>query len=157
MDDFVRAEFLERSQAMGEEDISQRIDEPTQIFRLTFLPAQLFYTEAVRIEMSGDRITLTVKRASKPGRRDLGTLSPEEHAELTPQLWSELQARLADADFWNLPTSEEFSGWDGAFWIVEGVSGGRYHIICRWSPGREFRYNQLTNYILELARIVRAN
>lgn len=157
MDDFVRNDFLERSRAMGEEDISQRIGESSQIVRLTYLPARLFYTEAVRIEMAGDRIAITVKRASKPGRRDLGDLSPEEHAELTPQQWAELQARLAEADFWNLPTSEESSGWDGMFWVIEAVSGDRYHIVCRWSPGRAQRYNELTDYILELAGILRAN
>lgn len=151
MDDFVRNEFLEQSKAMGEEDISQRVDEPTQIIRLTLLPAMTFYTEAIRIEMSGDRITLTAKRASKSGRQDIGNLSPEKHAELTPQQWSELQAKLAHADFWNLPSSEKTIGLDGVFWIVEGVSGGRYHIVNRWSPGSESRYGQLTAYIMELA------
>jgi hypothetical protein len=43
---------------------------------------------------------------------------------------------LQKADFWNLPTEQESNvvGKDGAQWIMEGVLGGRYHAVDRWSP-----------------------
>jgi hypothetical protein len=45
---------------------------------------------------------------------------------------------LQKADFWNLATEQQESnvvGVDGAQWIMEGVTGGRYHVVDRWSPG----------------------
>ena len=44
---------------------------------------------------------------------------------------------LRKADFWNLPTEQQESNvvnLDGAQWIMEGVLGGRYHVVDRWSP-----------------------
>ena len=41
---------------------------------------------------------------------------------------------INETDFWNLRTNNEDVGMDGAQWIIEGVSGGNYHLVERWSP-----------------------
>ena len=42
---------------------------------------------------------------------------------------------LGTLNFWNLPAADPTRfGHDGAQWILEGVKGGRYHVIDRWSP-----------------------
>jgi hypothetical protein len=44
-------------------------------------------------------------------------------------------ALLKKDGFWALTSPDENkSGVDGAQWIVEGVQGGRYHVVDRWSP-----------------------
>lgn len=151
IDNDVRAWYSKQLAALQEKALFRRIDEPTQIIRLTLLPAMTLHSMAVRIEMSGQGITLTAKKAPMQDSDDPGVLSLEKYAELTPRQWEELQARLADADFWNQPTTEETSGRDGAQWIVEGVGGGRYQVVDRWSPDSQSPYGRLTAYMLELA------
>jgi hypothetical protein len=39
-----------------------------------------------------------------------------------------------EAGFWDMPTEGGATGFDGANWTIEGVDGGRYHRVERWSP-----------------------
>ncbi|MEO8659909.1 MAG: hypothetical protein ABI693_15675 [Bryobacteraceae bacterium] len=41
---------------------------------------------------------------------------------------------LHQSRFWEMPSHGNLGGTDGAQWIVEDVSEGRYHIVDRWSP-----------------------
>ena len=45
-----------------------------------------------------------------------------------------LQIRLREANFWNAPPGGLPGGADGARWIVEGLSNGRYQVVDSWSP-----------------------
>jgi hypothetical protein len=46
----------------------------------------------------------------------------------------ELLTAIENAGFWNMPEAGAPFGLDGAQWILEGVRGGKYHIVDRWSP-----------------------
>jgi hypothetical protein len=49
-----------------------------------------------------------------------------------------LRSALEHAGFWNLPSIEPTTDvrLDGAQWVFEGVHGGKYHVVDRWSPDR---------------------
>ncbi len=86
-------------------------------------------------------------RLKKSTRRRL----PKEYVKY------ELQEIIEGAQFWNLPTREDvdpnFVGLDGARWIMEGVKGGKYHVVDRWSP-EGGRYKRLCTYFLiDLGRL----
>jgi hypothetical protein len=43
-------------------------------------------------------------------------------------------------------------GVDGSRWILEGVDGGEYHVVDRWSPP-DNSYSQLCKYLFRLGRV----
>ena len=52
-------------------------------------------------------------------------------------------------DFWSSPTELPRPGhqFDGAEWILEGASNGRYHVVDRWSP-RDRAFRDLALYLV---------
>jgi hypothetical protein len=66
-------------------------------------------------------------------------------------------AAIDGLDFWNLPTfpgtDESSVGLDGAQWIVEGVKGGRYHVVDRFSPGTANPVREIGMLALKLGRM----
>ncbi|HEY6447119.1 MAG TPA: hypothetical protein VIY53_11710 [Acidobacteriaceae bacterium] len=46
---------------------------------------------------------------------------------------------LRKAEFWEAPSEVRSKrlGLDGAEWLLEGVTGSRYHLVTRWCPGVE--------------------
>jgi hypothetical protein len=58
---------------------------------------------------------------------------------------------LDDSCYWQLATQDDsMDGNDGARWILEGVKGGRYHIVDRWTP-QNGSYRELCLYALKLS------
>ena len=47
--------------------------------------------------------------------------------------WEKLATEIKRMDFWNAPTrpSRNEAIFDGAFWLLEGADGGRYHVVKR--------------------------
>jgi hypothetical protein len=67
--------------------------------------------------------------------------------------------------FWEMPTEEAQAApqvphgtivrlpeLDGSRWILEGIRGGEYHVVDRWSP-KENSYSQICKYLLGLGRV----
>jgi hypothetical protein len=74
---------------------------------------------------------------------------------LTRAKTQSLLAAFESAGFWNLPTDPPANGLvslDGAQWIFEGVRGGQYHIIDRWSPKAGDPARVIGTLALKLAR-----
>jgi hypothetical protein len=65
--------------------------------------------------------------------------------------------RLDQAHFWEMPAESQHRGLDGAEWILEGVRGGKYHIVVRWCPDfrddspQDAAFAGATRFLLELA------
>jgi hypothetical protein len=55
---------------------------------------------------------------------------------LTKGKTQSLLTAFESAGFWNLPALEKTTDirLDGARWVFEGVRGGKYHVVDRWSP-----------------------
>jgi hypothetical protein len=58
---------------------------------------------------------------------------------------------LNKVKFWQLPIKEKSDvlGLDGAQWVIEGVSSGKYHLVDRWSPTK----GQFREAALQLVRL----
>ena len=42
---------------------------------------------------------------------------------------------VSKSGFWKAPNPvNDQKGTDGSQWIIEGVRGGKYHVVDRWSP-----------------------
>jgi hypothetical protein len=113
-----------------------------ETYRFTWLRS--FHAPFVfRLEVRADKTgSLVVKSTSHKGgdvRLVLNKNIPLDRAQVR-----RFASALDEVGFWNLPTNElshsGLVGLDGAQWVFEGVKGGRYHVIDRWSPkGGMFR------------------
>jgi hypothetical protein len=115
---------------------------------LRFLWLRSFHPEvAVRFEAAPDRcrvVTTVLRRRPEPaivGRSGtipidfvFGGVARRDSTDLPMQTCESLLHRLDEAGFWSAPVTKEVNGADGAEWVIEGIDGGRYHVISRWSP-----------------------
>ena len=54
---------------------------------------------------------------------------------LTKEETQNFLARLDKFSFWSLPNPvNDQKGTDGSQWVIEGVKGGRYQVVDRWTP-----------------------
>jgi hypothetical protein len=93
----------------------------------------------IRVDVLNDGTgTLTTKTSSGeagfgvPNRKIISDVSRSlSRDELRPFL-----KRLNETRFWSVATIEraDQTGEDGADWLLEGVKGGKYHVVSRWSP-----------------------
>jgi hypothetical protein len=91
---------------------------------------------SVRLDVRGDGTGIvTIKvgegpRASADKRRVQNTTLALTKREVDSFL-DQIEAK----GFWRLPPQEDpVSGPDGARWILEGRTGGQYHVVHRWTP-----------------------
>jgi len=60
-------------------------------------------------------------------------LVESKNAELSTEDSKTLERLIQKVSFFQLPTTDDdVSGHDGAEWIMEGVSQGKYHVVVRW-------------------------
>lgn len=96
---------------------------------------------------------LTAMETDGAGGYQGGTISHDQTFEISTDQVMELSRLLGKVDFWSLQTEERKPGArDGAQWIFEGVRGGKYHVIVRWSPGAG-DYKALCLTMLSLSQI----
>ena len=90
---------------------------------------------AVRVWRTEIDQFITVKEMSGAGGYEPGRFIVNQTRKLAAGEWDTFIRRLDDSCYWNLPTDDpKERGFDGAQWILEGVKGGRYHIVDRWTP-----------------------
>jgi len=142
--------YSKHLRAMNEAPLHAPDDSGLESYRFLWLRS-FHHPVAVRIWNSGSKQFISVKETNGAGGYDPGRIIVNETKELTAHEWSEF-IRLLDAScYWQLPTfDDEISGTDGAQWVLEGVKGGRYHIVDRWSP-RSGDYREACLYVLKLS------
>ena len=70
--------------------------------------------------------------------------------ELTPDDWTGFEQLLQQMQFWIMPANgDDDRGTDGSEWILEGLYGGKYHFVARWSPHGKFR--NVGEYLIKLS------
>jgi len=114
---------------------------------------------AIRVERQGEHYSLWAKKLkmSYPKGempRPVG-LTDRLEISLSKEQWSQFLSLLEESRFWKIPSQDDYSGFDGSNWILEGCSEGRYHVVDRWAPGDshgpEFRKTCL--FLIDLAGI----
>ena len=123
----------------------------TEIYRFTWLRS-FHEPVAIRIYKEGNNATLVWKSCNGAGGNAPGKLKVNHLKKLNDKEWQKFLEMLQMLDYWNMPTNKETFGCDGAQWILEGVSGNRYHVVDRWSPSDDY-YAQTCLYLLKLTNL----
>jgi hypothetical protein len=139
----------------GEEGTEQRI------IRLTWLPS-FHPSVVVRVERLSTGYRLEAKIESGAGGYEPGHLARDTVITLSVTDGAEFERLLAAAHFWGLPTvpaPDGTVGLDGAQWVIEGLSDGRYHVVDRWTPDRNgpaADFRKLAEWLLAKSDLVAA-
>lgn len=90
----------------------------------------------IRIDVRPDGICgLTTKVGLGSGDYDPGMLIRNETRPLTRQQSEWFLTHSLLHELWGMPTdASKPGGLDGSQWIIEGVKGGRYQFVDKWSP-----------------------
>lgn len=132
--------------------LSQK-DRSATVYRFLWLPT-FDHPVSVRIIKSTDSIEARVVKLGGMGGYQPGKIAVRKRTKLSKEQWEEFKRRLDKSKFWTLPTKdqEEF-GNDGDQLIVEGVKGGKYHIVDRWSPDSGAYFELCQSMLLDLSGI----
>jgi hypothetical protein len=148
-------------------------DKSLQVFRFLWLPS--FHRPiSVRLTINTDGTGATVTRSvdchvgllTKPAS-DTGKLILNATGVIDEVPVKEVLGQLQRLAFWSMPTEEEpaapqydsagrqllrIAEVDGARWILEGLRGGEYHVVDRWSPD-DNSYSRLCKYLFRLGKV----
>jgi hypothetical protein len=112
-------------------------DTSKQSYRFLWLRT-FHHPVSTRLEVADDgSAQLFVKVLNGKGGYDPGRMIINHTIKVSKDSVDYFLGLLQKADFWNIPTEQPESsaiGVDGAQWIIEGVGGGQYHVVDRWSP-----------------------
>jgi hypothetical protein len=107
-------------------------DSKAEIYRITILPTW-GNPIAVRAQRHGNLFSLSARRLDGQGGYDPGYLGESKDVLLSSDDSKALAALIQNLNFFQMSTGDDFRGFDGDEWIIEGVSQGKYHVVVRWS------------------------
>ncbi len=117
-----------------------RTDKGAQVYRFLWLPSfhrPISVRLAIRPDGSGSVIARSVDKHAgllTKEKRDSGKLVLDTASIVSKAEVQEVLNQLQSLKFWSMTTKEDSTGMDGAEWVLEGVKGGEYHVVDRWSP-----------------------
>ncbi len=148
--------YSENLYAMGEPSLWALPREDRKAVAYRFLWTPSFRSPvAVRIVASGEGAVLhAVKLDGGSGYRG-GKPASRKSVKLTRDQWADVRRRLDDARFWSLPHELRTNGIaDGASYVVEGVEGGKYHVVhANTNPRPDDRYSRYKALCEEMIKL----
>jgi hypothetical protein len=117
---------------------TSKATEQVQVYRFLYLRT-FDRPIVVRVDVNKDgKGLLTTRIGSWRGGIEPGHLIVNKSRKMSVEETSSFVDRIEELGFWQLPTYEKSDviGVDGAQWILEGVKGGKYLVVDRWSPDR---------------------
>lgn len=148
---FVVEWYAKHLKAMGERSLLSYPESRAESYRFLWLRT-FHHPVAVRVWRSGDSRFLNVKQLSGAGGYEPGRLITNQTRQLTNAEWDGFVSLLDRSCYWQLPAEIDDMGNDGAQWILEGVSEGRYHVVDRWTP-RSGDFREVCLYLLKLSNL----
>src|SRR3954451_23303804 len=146
--------FSKHLSRMNEPSLFESAKAPgISIYRLTILPTW-GNPIAIRFEKKKEVYQLTGKRLSGEGGYDPGKLVETKEVILAAADSKSLETVLAGLQFASMKTEDGVTGNDGDEWILEGVSGGKYHVITRWTASSEQTKERGLEQFIQFARFL---
>jgi hypothetical protein len=133
----------------------------SEIYRL-FVSPTFSHALSIRVERNGNDRILVGKYLSGQVGYDWGKLKGQKKRRLTEKEWQELLDLLNQASFWTLaPKDKEAEPnkkgevticLDNTDWYLEGVRGGKYHVVDRYCPESQ-SFKAIGLYLVKLSKL----
>jgi hypothetical protein len=122
-------------------------DSKAIVYRLMILPTW-GNPIVVRVQKQQTIYSLSARRLDGQGGYDPGKLVEQRDIQLSEQDSKTLESLIESLKFFEMPTEDKIFGADGDESILEGVSGGKYHVVDRWcATSYEPQKRGLTNFL----------
>ncbi|MES2696829.1 MAG: hypothetical protein V4773_25400 [Verrucomicrobiota bacterium] len=142
--------YARQLSAMKEPALTVHEEEPGYFgFRLLFLPTW-GRPMALRIERQGGIGTRRAVVLSSSG----GKIYEEETAKLAPEEIATIVTNLKASGFWELPTRDDVTGFDGNQLVIEVIQEGKHIVFARWTPEHNAADRGLTGLIEFYRRLI---
>ena len=107
----------------------------------------------VRVSKTGGAYSLHVARHDGSPGSTAGKITVDKEVTLSAKRWEGLISRLERTRFWVAPPEVKESRGiaDGDTIVIEGIKGGRYHVIDRAGSSTGASYKAFCRHLLELA------
>jgi len=140
-DDHKASWYSKQLMALNEPSIYEQVsNQDKEIYRFTWL--RTFHNPiSIRVEkFKQTNPIIIVKVADGKGGYDPGKIKISNTVTISNKTYKQFIRKIRYYYyFWHLAETGGSLGFDGAQWIVEGMSNGKYHIVDRWSPGGRVR------------------
>ena len=152
-DDFTINWYSQQLSALDEPPIhNQKSDVTKRIYRFIWLRT-FHHPISLRIEISDkEHAVLYVKETDGAGGYEPGKIKTKDEKRLSKVEVRKFLETIAENNFWLLPKTGGEEGLDGAQWIIEGMSDGKYHVVERWSPD-EGNVREIGLYFLKMSAL----
>jgi hypothetical protein len=87
---------------------------------------------SIRVQKNAGIYAVSARRLDGQAGFQIGNLVEQKDSDLTPTDSKELDDLIAKVNLFEMPSDDEFKGFDGDTWTMEGVSRGNYHFVERW-------------------------
>ena len=105
---------------------------------------------SIRISKIADKVTLQLKTLSGISGYYVGRLAVHTNITLKTKQWEKFKRLIAKSDYWNLSSTDNNIGTDGAYWGLEGSTSDSYHCVIRWTPEKS-RFREACLYLVSLS------
>lgn len=123
-----------------------------EVLRLTVLPS-FSPAFAVRLHRRGPGAVMVATVLSGAGGYEPGEVARRDSVAVDDARATAFFRRADSVGFWRMPTRASDLGFDGSQWILEGVRGGRHHVVDRWTPESTGNHPVFLNLAQELLRL----
>jgi len=152
LSDFEARWFARHLRAMAEPSLLEASKDKS-VVAYRFLWLRSFHNPmSIRVDISptGTASLTTVVTGGKGGYEP-GIVSKNEVTEISGKQLRPFIYQVDKIGFWSMKTVDDaMRGADGAVWILEGVKGGEYHVVKRWTP-ESGSYRKLCLNLVELS------
>jgi hypothetical protein len=132
---------------MAEPVLMNGVAEAAVVYRFLILPTW-GNSIAIRAVKGESGYELISKRLDGQAGYDEGKLVEERKVKLSKADGEKLEELLLQKlQFFKLPTVGNDHGNDGEEWLLEGVVGGKYHLLVRWGAAYEMERRQLGAFV----------
>jgi hypothetical protein len=135
LNEMISKHFINHLAALEEDSIyRQSKSKNLTIYRFTWL--RTFHNPIViRLIVKKDGGGMLIaKKSSGQGGYDSGKIEKTVTKTMGKSEIDLFLELIKTEQFWELPPSTDEIGFDGARWLIEGLSNSRYHLVQRWSP-----------------------
>jgi hypothetical protein len=158
LDEISARSYSHRLAMFHEPSLDSLMDKDAEVYR--FLWLRSFHPAVViRVWRCGSNHCLSVKQMGERMPDPLGgemfndTLTADRQRVLGKEEWNGFMQLIEAAHFSTIPSGNpESIAYDGAWWVMEGYSNQKYHVVERQSPSKG-EYYQACVYLIRISGV----
>jgi len=156
LDQFLATWYSGDLKALKEPSLLQMASSPqTESYRFLWLRT-FHHPVSIRLDIKPDGSSVVTKKITNGrGGYAPGALIENSSRPMTTIQTKDFLAEINESQFWSTPAYlSTVNGNDGSEWIIEGIKGGKYHVVARWAPKSGTVYELGRNFLYLLGQMI---